>query len=763
MTLVNNRYELQRPIGSGGMGIVFYAEDRLTHQPVALKRVVADTEIGGKGVALAQEFRMLASVRHPNIISVLDYGFDEEGTPYLTMELLRGSRTIVDAAQGKPLGAQVDLILQMLEALAYLHRRSILHRDLKPDNVLVGPDGRVRLLDFGLARVLTHSTRLTDEGMVGTFGYMAPELFNDADNTAASDLYAVGIIAAEMITGEHVFDRSNLARLITDIVFRPPDLQQVRQQAPTLLPIIERLLDKDPAARFQDTHTLIKAIHAAMGTTPPPEPEAVRESYLQASRFVGRRQELEQLLAALDRAEAGQGSLWLISGESGVGKSRLVEELGIRAMARGALVLRGQAVREAARTYELWREIARRLALTPDISDRDAAALRDLVPDIETLVGRPIRELPTLHGEDLRLRLVAVIAHLIRRQAERRGHPVLLLLEDIHWTQESADLLRALAAQCHAMHLMICATYRSDEAPDLPGEFPDGRILRLGRLERDQIARLSESMLGLTGRRTDLIDFLMRETEGNVFFVVEIVRALAAEVDRLSDIPNMDLPQRVTAGGIETVIRRRLEHIPAEHRTLTEQAAVCGRRIEPALMSDLSDRDQVQRWLIACTQIAVFDIQDGEWRFAHDKLRETLLADLEEPTRAEHNRRIAEALERVYTDTLDDVAARLADHWQAAGRTEKASHYAARAAAIMERAGDLKAALGMVDRALAGDGTQPQAALLLMKGRILEDLSRYDEAVETLQAAGERANTGAIRAEVLGYLSRIHHVHGEYD
>jgi len=171
---IGRRYVLNDHLGTGGMGAVYRATDRLTGQTVALKRVIASpgdltftskAESGSSLLALAAEFRTLSSLRHPNIISVLDYGFDEAQNPYFTMEYLPDAKTIIQAGRGRTQQEQIDLILKMLQALVYLHRRGILHRDLKPGNVLV-TNGQVKVVDFCLSietktRSSMHSTQTT--------------------------------------------------------------------------------------------------------------------------------------------------------------------------------------------------------------------------------------------------------------------------------------------------------------------------------------------------------------------------------------------------------------------------------------------------------------------------------------------------------------------------------------------------------------------------------------------------------------------------
>jgi serine/threonine protein kinase len=141
------------------MGVVYRAEDLLTGKPVALKRVtipadqfILDPDIDGSNynLSLAQEFQALATIRHPNIISVYDFGFDRQGMPYFTMEFIEGGQDILEVGRDLSLEKKIDFIIQVLQALVYLHRRGILHRDLKPANAMV-LDGKVRLLDFGLS------------------------------------------------------------------------------------------------------------------------------------------------------------------------------------------------------------------------------------------------------------------------------------------------------------------------------------------------------------------------------------------------------------------------------------------------------------------------------------------------------------------------------------------------------------------------------------------------------------------------------------
>ena len=213
--LIAKRYTLSHLLGAGAMGSVYQATDRLRGQTVALKRLITQAvgvdqtqDEGVLRLALGHEFQMLASLRHPNIISVLDYGFDELQQPYFTMPLLDGAQDIIKAGHNLTVEQKVLLLIEILQALVYLHRQGIIHRDLKPDNVLVLPNGQIKVLDFGVARSRIQTRSI---GIAGTPLYIAPEIWAGSTPSAASDLYAIGIIAYQLLADRLPF--SNLQDL----------------------------------------------------------------------------------------------------------------------------------------------------------------------------------------------------------------------------------------------------------------------------------------------------------------------------------------------------------------------------------------------------------------------------------------------------------------------------------------------------------------------------------------------------------------------
>jgi tetratricopeptide (TPR) repeat protein len=701
---VGRRYQLDYEIGSGGMGTVYHATDRLSGSAVALKRVAAADSLVFTSVsntkdirlALAQEFKILASIRHPNIIGVLDYGFDEQRQPYFTMDLVEQRQSILEAGYLLPFEQQVMLLGHILQALHYLHRRGILHRDLKPSNVLVS-EGQLKVLDFGLSMNVDQAKQ---GDYSGTVAYMAPEILDGSAASPAADLYSVGVIAYELFVGRHPFNTDTLTALINDVLLLPPDLSNPKLN-PSIVNVLGRLLAKKPEERYGSATEVIAALNESTGQHIPLETAATRESFLQGADLVGRDQELTQLSDVLRHAAENQGSIWLVGGESGVGKSRLLDELRTHALVEGIQVLRGQAIAEGGTAFLAWRDALRQLCLQTDLTPFEASVLKTIIPDIHTLVGYEVADPPELDPQAAQERVLQVIVDVFIRQ----HHPTLIMLEDMHWAgDESINVLKRLSQHVVAIPGLFLASYRNDERPDLPAEVPDAQLLKLEPLDQQNIARLSVSMLGHDiGGQAPLIDLLQRETEGNIFFIVEVVRALAEEVGQLDQIGTKTLPAHIFPGGVQAVVKRRLNQIPAAALPLVKAAAVAGRKLDlsviKALAAELGIAD-VQSWLTACSNAAVLDVQDNTWRFAHDKLREATLTDLSPEERAVFNRQVALAIEAVYPDD-PAFAPSLAFHWREAKDDGKEAHYAAVAGQQALRNGAYQEAITFLERAAA--------------------------------------------------------------
>jgi tetratricopeptide (TPR) repeat protein len=745
---IGRRYRILNEIGGGGMGKVFRALDRLTNNIVALKQVsvsgslLDSLDIGADfRLALAQEFRVSSSLHHPNIISVLDYGFDQERRPFFTMEFLDNAQNIVEITENLPLKEKLHLWIQLLQALAYLHRRGVIHRDLKPENVMV-VDNQVKVLDFGLATVRKHKKQPTDEpseNIVGTLGYMAPELLGGGAASELSDLYAAGLIAYEIFARTSPYDLTNFSQLLNDIANLIPDVSNLDVSAEIQM-IIARLLAKDPSARFDNALEVIEALDRVTPFKIDYDNSTIRESFLQAATFVGREAERDMLTQALERARhKKQGTSWLIGGVSGVGKSRLMDEFRTQSLVTGAHVWRGQAIAEGGAPYFEWLPILRLLALYTDLSDLEAGVLKEIIPDIETLIERTVADAPDIDALNTQARLLDVIQGLFQRQSDA----IVILLEDLHWSNESLEVVRRLNEIVSANSLMIVANYRKEERPNLPTELPGMNVIELERLSAGEIADLSASIAGPDGKRDDVIDLLEQETEGNVFFIVEVMRVLAEEAGGLVNIGRMTLPESVFAGGIQKAMERRLQKLPTDTIPLLQFAAIAGKAVDVWLLQHKFNTVDIDRWLTVCSDANVLEVQNNLWQFAHDKLRDGLLHSLTERERANLHRQVAEAIQDVYPENSIRYV-NLAYHWEKASVEEDTDTFTLdKAIEYLEKAADQA-----VENNLHNEG-------LLYMERLFELDKRRQAQVGHVTSKEKRAHWHFLMSQVLNALRRF--------
>lgn len=740
---VTARYRILGTLGRGGMGVVSHAYDRLLGHDVALKQILYQTD-AGKGrvsrsvsrlAALTREFQTLARLRHPHIISVVDYGLDEHGKPFFTMDLVEGAVSIVQAGRRADERTRLRLMVQLLHALHFLHRRSLIHRDLKPSNVLVADDA-VKVLDFGLSAAV--EALRGDCTVAGTLHYLAPEVLQGDPPSSLSDLFAVGIIGYHVLTGRRPFEGSG-ARVRRAIVGEDPDLDDPELDNP-LGEWVKAMLAKDPADRPPSAQAVLENLQRHL-----PDDDRhrrrVEESFIQAAPLVGRDDEVHLLETGLDEAVTGRGGAWLVDGVSGSGKSRLIDELRIHALVRGALVFQGQALDAGGSPYQCWRSIVRALLLHAPLGRGLVPALRPLVDDLEELLERRVPEPPGRVGED-------AILSAVLRLLENLQRPALLLIDDAQWAgEESIRLLRQLLPHLPRLRVQIVLTNRSEEAPRLGDQLPGVLPVRLDDLPPPAIAELCRSMLGPGGEDADLVARLQHETEGNAFFLVEAVRELARRAGGLAAVDRAHVPDEILSGGMRAALDRHLDQLAGEDRDALHLAAVYGREIDPEVLA-AAGVDDVDAWLLRAAEKVVVEVYDNRWRIAHDKLRNAALARIDGNWLPGYHARLGEGIERHHHRHLDAVAERLVHHWSHAGRSERAAIFAEPACGRALAGGAYREAIRYAELFLAG-----------RDGRGLRTIRRGD-----LHAlAGEAHYRHGNLEPALAHLRRADRLHGLID
>ena len=778
---VGGRYRLERPLGIGGMGEVHLAQDLLLNRPVAIKfPKIGDENDRTTLERFRQEALSAAALDHPFVCKVHEVG-EDNGRAFLVMEYLEGQTLAVSLQQGLvPLRQAVEFMCELAQALDVAHRRGVLHRDLKPTNVMVSTHGHVKVLDFGLAKIArpeaagdpetTDTVVITDRGTrLGTPAYMSPEQVVGADLDARSDIFALGTIYYQLMAGAHPFLRPTNSTTMTAIVKDPPaggtrDLDSV----PGVAAVVGRMLAKEPADRYQsmaDVLVDLGPIRERSWSTPTPgsrPPSAIEPP--ERTPFVAREAELAELLKMLERMLVGYGGLVLLSGESGVGKTRLARELHRLGRERGCLLLSGQCVeQQGAPPYGPFVEIVEQAAR--QVLQEVRVAIADASPEIATIVPGLRRFYPDIPpatvvpAESQRRVLFPAFVDFTRRLSVRLA--TIVLIDDLQWADESTlQLLQELAPHLGSMRVLVIATCRDKGVEaDRPFYRTLETLIRLPTVTRLNLKRLNSSgvdrMLRVLSGSTPppaLVRVVFEETDGNAFFVEEVYQHLLDE-GRLFEADGKWRPALrgepiQVPESVRLVITRRVQRLGETARRVLTAAAVIGRAFPLDLLTavvGLEDEaviDAIEESERAHLVLAEGD-RSSRYLFSHELVRSTLVSGLSVPRRQRLHLRVADVIERLYAPATEAHAAALAHHlYQAGGSADsvRAVFWLKTAAERAYAAGAFEEVLDLVDRLMKLD-TGPAAAASEaeeMQAKALIGLGRPAEAIPALTRALER-------------------------
>jgi hypothetical protein len=671
----HGRFELLRPVGSGAVGHVYEAYDRRGGQRVAvkmLKQLTPETLLN-----LKREFRGIQDLHHRNLVRFGEL-FEEQGRWFFSMEFVDGG-SFLDHARGAandngPLAeARLrDAFAQLVSGMTALHSAGKVHRDVKPSNILVDRGGRVVLLDFGIALDVARQQGTNNTGLVGTVAYMAPEQVVDEPIGPAADFYALGVILYEALTGQLPFRGAPLEILDAKLGQRPAPPRELAPQLPEDLDALCcALLEVEPHRRPNAAQIL-----ARLGVASGVATSSVR---VRDGAFVGRRAELEALNTAYAAAER-DSTVVLVRGESGVGKSHLVqrfaEELAERE--RELVLLSGRCYERESVPYKAVdaavdgiEELLRTFSplQVSDLEPQHAHLLAQAFPVLSSVwSGDGLAE--SLVPEQLRLRTFAAFRELLAKLA--RGRRVVIVIDDIQWSDaDSLVMMRAALEPPNAPPILWLLIARTDveNAPAL--RLPtDVRTIDVGVLGAADATDLVRQLLATSVDEVEgaALDEIVREANGHPLLIGELVRSGGLADGKLSHL--------------DEVLWNRVRRLPPEQRSVVEALAVAGAPV---------DREVISR-AVGTVPGALFDmlVQLHTDRLArtvstgiehtvciyHDRLRESLFANLAAEERAQWHRRLAQAME----DGARTGPETVAYHWEGAGERERAASYVERAA-----------------------------------------------------------------------------------
>lgn len=699
--------------------------------------------------AFRREAAILSQLKHPGLAQIHAVG-EDAGRPYLVMELVLGrtlGAMLADAEQ--PLGERrvVSLARDCAGALASAHRAGLVHRDVKPDNIILTEDGHAKLIDFGLATKA--GLRQSQDVAIGTLLYSPPEqtgmLKRPVD--ARSDLYALGVVLFEAIAGTPPFRAADAGELVRlHAVAAPPDLRElVPGTSPALAGIVARLLAKDPDDRYQTGEGLwadLDRLDAHAGDAPADFPLGLDDDPAAVEYdlpLVGRREELAALRAAWERTARGRGAVALVEGPPGGGKSRLVRELLGEARADGALVLTGKVVRDnpvplASLRDALEAHLTRIARLPDDARERAEAPVREaarraagMAASFSPLLGRLVGESESEGDADgqRQEQFLAAVAAFLTELARRQGR-MALWIDDVQWLDDASRRVLELAAlDIQAAPLLVVSTSRDDEeSADALGRFAAqlgetvATRLVLGPLDEEATAELVAEQIGGTLADRTFAAQIQTRSGGNPLAAVEYIRAVlhaglirpswgVVEIDR-EGLDDVALPDDVMG-----LVLARVTELGSDARWLLTAGAAMGTRFRPAMFTDVLgyDESRIAAAVSDALRERLIERVDGEeCAYVHDRIREALLGRLSEDDRRALHQRLAETLEREAREDTDHIYA-VAWHYALgipghtpekvyewslrAGRAALAGHASVEASHFFDRAGEAAAALGL--------------------------------------------------------------------
>ena len=695
---------------------MYKARDTVLNRVVAIK--VLKTAVAGEESysRFMREAQTVGKLNHRNIVSIHDIGKEDE-KHFLVLEFVDGMslRELLGTyPEGKcDIQTILRIGIEVCGALQYAHSQGILHRDIKPENVMLTREDTAKLMDFGLAKMLGQPGLTRDGIIVGTVAYVAPEIALGRGADARSDLYSLGAVLYEAVTGKVPFVGEDAVKVIFshihDIPVPPSRLNPKVPQ--TLSDCIMRLLEKEPEKRYQSAQDLLKALREISEeflreillpsgkpsiAVPDPRHVAAREVQL-----IDRVEEMSLLREAVDRAVQGEGGLVFLHGEPGIGKTRLTRELRTYAHLRGMQVLYGRCPAlfkmDGVPPYVLWSEVVRDYLenCNPEQLHRVIgfypAEVARLVPEISQKLRATPPSFP-ISPEHEQNRLFEAVSQFITNIS--REAPLMVVLDDLQWTDStSLMLLHYLAPGVDKASLLLLGAYRST---DIDSKHPLTQVLTelnrerlphsvsLKRMSLNEISEMIKRHLEQDDVPAEFCRLVYERTRGNPFFAEEVLKSLKEEgiiyreKDKwtIKEVTKIEFPET-----IKSVVKARINRLDDECQNVLTMAsfigndvtcgALCGvTGIEEDKMIDIIDK-------ILKTGLLKHRIIRGEdtCSFVDIIVRDVVYEEVSAFRRKKLHNDVGRALEKAYANRVEEHYGELALHFLEGGDKDKALDY----------------------------------------------------------------------------------------
>jgi hypothetical protein len=650
-TAGSERYGVMEMLGQGGMGAVYRALDRKDGSAIALKRLLPSpdaTRMAGLVQFFHQEFRTLAQLAHPHVVRVYDYGLDAEG-PYYTMELLEGED--LQSLAPLPWREACALARDVCSAVALLHSRGLLHRDLSPKNVKRTADGRAKLIDFG-AMMRMGPTKM----IIGAPPNIPPEALLQQSLDGRADLYALGATLYFALTGTHAYPARRLSELHS--MWRVPPAAPSERAAdipPELDRLVLSLLSLDPLARPRSAAEVLDRL-TAIASLVPDEQLAISNAYLSTPELVGRSKELSLLRTRLRALHAGRGGALWLEGAAGIGRSRMLDVCVLEAKLAGTIVARASALDASLGVYGVLGALLRALwEALPGTNPGDEGSFRTLRSLREGAIDA---ELDKARRAELHLDVRTGIKALARQR------PLLLAIDDIERCDEpSQAMLASLAQACGRERVLLVVTCASGAADGAAlGLLQDSATqVQLSALARAETDSLLGSVFGDVPHLAGLAARIHERAEGTPRGCMELAQHLVDHGLVRYHMGSWVLPATLDGAALPTSLssarRAKLEALDKDARALGEALAIAdGSGLDFSAYLELTEHGDFARMRDALDQLVLAQILRADGLHYELEVRvwvSVLLDGMPDERVQALAGRVADALERRGRDRLE--------------------------------------------------------------------------------------------------------------
>ncbi|HYR76424.1 MAG TPA: ABC transporter substrate-binding protein [Pyrinomonadaceae bacterium] len=725
---LSNRYDIRAELGRGGMGVVYRAHDPLLNREVAVKLIPPTLLSPETEQRFQREAQLVAQMDHPAVVPIFDFG-KHEGSLFFVMPVVQGTNLRWFQREGAlTLGEVIDIGIQVAEALEYSHSCGVIHRDIKPENIMVVREDagrvRVRIMDFGLARGATES-RITKTGTIaGTLSYMSPEQVAASGVDHRSDIYSLGTVLYECLTGEPPFSgelQSILYRIVHEIPQPPRSLGADINE--DLEAVILTCIAKEPGKRPQRASEVADSLRRCQTRLHQSDlgksvvlTKTLMLTRVAPSPFIGREKEQAELQKRLNAAISGECQFVVVSGDPGVGKTRLLDEIENLAKARKLLVLHGRSIeQDGAFPYQGFCEAIQEYFRQKDTSSSpdNMIELSDVAPDLVALFPMlteisEIRAAATgdsklaqtggslggSQGPETRTQVFELLARTLTRLAA--GKPLILFLEDLHAAEISIEALQYIVRRLGPTPTLIVGTYRTSEVASrshpllrmLDSFRGDRRFsaIALGPFSPAEHRLFLETLIGGPKLADSLVERLFEGTEGNPFFTKELVRSLldsggiskdqtgAWSLGAATDLSAGDLPAT-----IQQAVERRIERLPEELREILSIASVIGKAFDSRDLEALAGGKDVEDAIDRLIEDGLLE-EERESRgdrltFSSGVVRDVLYGAISRRKRRSLHRKYAEEVEKRHGGRLERVYPQLVHHFSQGDVPDKTVEY----------------------------------------------------------------------------------------